>query len=113
MLILLCEQHSEVLVITYLHELLDSFAPNDPMYSANYTGWDGMSTADLQSIYKYGIVRGMPLYSSELKNNSRYVTLQGASITITWLGDELYIDLSRVVVKDYLTANGVLQVLDR
>ena len=92
---------------------LTSLLPNSPLYGASYTGFEGLSEVDLQSLYQYCILPGQVLYSTDLKNSSKFKTPQGDSITVTRLNDELYIDTSKIIMRDFLTTNGVLQVLDR
>lgn len=91
---------------------LTSLLPDDPAYGASYTGLDGMSKADLDSLFQYSVLPGQVLYSAEMKNNTRYKMPQGNSITITLVDDELYIDTSKVIMRDFLTTKGVVQVLD-
>lgn len=92
---------------------LTSLLPNAPAYGASYTGLDGMSEADLDSLFQYSVLPGQVLYSTEMKNNTKYKMPQGNSITITLVDNELYIDSSKVIIRDFLTTNGVVQVLDR
>ena len=92
---------------------LTSLLPNAPAYGASYTGLDGMSEVDLDSLFQYSVLPGQVIYSTEMKNNTRYKMPQGKSITITLVDDEMYIDTSKVIMRDFLTNNGVVQVLDR
>lgn len=52
------------------------------------------------------------LYSTELKNNSQLNTLQNLPLTITTIQSDIYADSALITTRDYLTSNGVLQVLD-
>ena len=65
------------------------------------------------TIFEYALVVGPVAYSSRLQNGTVMKTLAGKDITVTILGNDTYIDASKIIIRDYITANGVLQVLDR
>lgn len=92
---------------------LTVFGPNSTQFSASYTGWDGLSSTDLLSILQYSISEGPVVYSSKFKNNTKIPTLDGISSKMTELNGQFYIDTSLVTTRDFLTSNGVLQILDR
>ncbi|KIW93818.1 uncharacterized protein Z519_05133 [Cladophialophora bantiana CBS 173.52] len=92
---------------------LTIFAPNSSKFSAGFTGWDGLSETDLLSILEYSISQGTVYYSSEFKNNTKIPTLDGISATMTEADGQFYVDTSLIKTRDYLTSNGVLQILDR
>jgi uncharacterized surface protein with fasciclin (FAS1) repeats len=92
---------------------LSCFGVNSPQYSSSYTGFDGLDSASLLTIFDYALVVGPVAYSSRLQNGTVMKTLAGKDITVTILGNDTYIDASKVIIRDYITANGVLQVLDR
>ena len=91
---------------------LTIWGPNDPRYGAAYTGWDGLDEQDLLSIFQYSIVQGTVAYSSTLKNNTKYKTLNGEDITTTQIDNDFYVDASKITTRDYICSNGVLQVID-
>lgn len=91
---------------------LTVWGPNSTQFSADFTGWNGLSTADLQSILRYSISEGPVWYSSTFENNTKVPTLDGISATMTSLNGQFYIDTSLIKARDYLTSNGVLQILD-
>lgn len=92
---------------------LTIFGPNDPRFGATFTGFEGMSQETLDAIFSYSIVQGTVIYSDLLKNNTKYETLQGASIVITEANGGYYVDQARIKTRDYLCANGVLQIIDQ
>lgn len=101
--------------VTIANSLADLtvWGPNDTRYGATYEGFDGLSQTDLLGIFQYSISRGTVFYSSEFKNNSEIPTLENISATMTELDGQFYIDTSLITARDYLTSNGVLQILDR
>ena len=76
-------------------------------------GWEGMSNQALQAVFEYAIVSGTVAYSTSLRNQSTFRTLEGKDVKITVADGETYVDASKVTSRDYLTSNGVLQILDR
>ncbi len=92
---------------------LTVWGPNSQSFGASFTGWDGLSQDDLNSIFEYSISQGTVVYSSEFKNNSKIPTLEQISATMTELDGQFYIDAAKITTRDYLTSNGVLQILDR
>jgi uncharacterized surface protein with fasciclin (FAS1) repeats len=92
---------------------LTIFGPNSPAYGASFTGFDTLSQADLNAMFKYGAVVGEVIYSDKLKNNTRFKTLEGSSVTITELNGGIYVDQALITTRDYLTSNGVIQVIDQ
>ena len=91
-----------------------SFGPNNPSYGADFTGWDGKSTADLDKILLYSIAQNSnPLYSPQLTNNTRFQTMEGEDVRVTKLeGVGTFIDAAEITDADYLISSGVLHVLD-
>lgn len=71
-----------------------------------------MPNQELQRIFEYALVDGTVAYSPILKNQSTFKTLLGEEVTITVADDGTYVDASKVISTDYLTSNGVIQVLD-
>jgi uncharacterized surface protein with fasciclin (FAS1) repeats len=92
---------------------LTIFGPNSTDFSASFTGWDGLTSTDTLSILEYSISQGPVLYSSKFRNNSDIPTLDGISSRMTEQNGTFYVDTSRIKDGDYITSNGVLQILDR
>ena len=101
--------------VTIVNSLSDLtvFAPNSTQYSASYDGWNGLSSTDLLSVLEYSISEGPVIYSSDFKNNSKIPTLERISMTMTEQNGKFFVDTSLITSRDYLTSNGVLQILDR
>ncbi|ETI25440.1 hypothetical protein G647_02213 [Cladophialophora carrionii CBS 160.54] len=91
---------------------LTIFGPNSSRFSASFTGWEGLSSTDLLSILQYSISQGPVRYSSTFQSNTQIPTLDGISATMTEQDGQFYVDASLITTKDYLTSNGVLQILD-
>lgn len=92
---------------------LTVWGPNSAQYGATFTGWDGLSQVELLQIFQYSVTEGEVVYSSDFKNNSKIPTGDKLSLTMTSLDGDFYVDTSRITTTDYLTSNGVLQILDR
>jgi uncharacterized surface protein with fasciclin (FAS1) repeats len=94
-------------------ENLSCFGVNSPQFADSYTGYEGLDAASLLEVFEYGLMTGPVAYSSRLTNGTVLKSLSGKDITVTVLGDDIYLDASKVIARDYLTSNGVVQVLDR
>jgi uncharacterized surface protein with fasciclin (FAS1) repeats len=92
---------------------LTIFAPNSTDFSASFTGWNGLSSTDTLSVLRYSISQGPVLYSTRFKNNSEIQTLDGLSSHMTQVNGSYYVDMALIKGVDYITSNGVLQILDR
>ncbi|KIW66132.1 hypothetical protein, variant [Phialophora macrospora] len=100
--------------VTIVNSLSDLtiFGPNSSQFSTSFTGWDGLSSTDLLSIFQYSISQGPVLYSSNFRNDTEIPTLDGISATMSEQDGQFYVDASLITTRDYLTSNGVLQILD-
>lgn len=92
---------------------LTIFGPNDPRFGATFTGFEGLSREALNSIFLYSAVQGTVIYSDLFKNNTKLKTMHGASVTLTDANGGFYVDMARIKARDYICANGVLQVIDQ
>ena len=92
---------------------LTIWGPNDPQFGATFTGFEALSRQALDSIFKYSAIKGTAVYSDMFKNNTKFKTMQGESVVITEANDGFYVDQARIKTRDYLCANGVLQVIDQ
>ena len=95
---------------------LTVFGPNSPQFGAGFTGFDSLTQPELDAIFRYSIVQqSPPLYSSELRNATRHPTLQNSSsLLLTQSPSDptiFYADAAEITTRDYLTSNGVLQIL--
>ncbi len=68
----------------------------------------------LVKILTYHVVSGKYLSADvkQLPDGAQVPTLSGESITVTFKGDEVYVDGAKVVQVDIETDNGVIHVID-
>jgi uncharacterized surface protein with fasciclin (FAS1) repeats len=101
--------------VTIINTLSDLtvWGPNSPQFGASFTGWDGLDETSLLDIFEYSISEGAVVYSSLFRNNSKLPTLDKLSLTMTNISGGFYVDTALITTTDYLTSNGVLQVIDR
>ena len=88
-------------------------APNSPHYSTDFTGWDDLTVEQQLEIWKYHLVNGSVLFSTDLMNGSTFTTSAGLDFTAWVVDGEVYINDAKVTQPDLLQANGVIQVLDK
>jgi uncharacterized surface protein with fasciclin (FAS1) repeats len=93
-------------------ENLSCFGANSPDFAGQFTGYQGLDTTSLLQVFEYALTTGPVAYSTTLKNGTVMKSLMGKKITVTVLGDDIFLDASKVIGRDYLTSNGVVQVLD-
>lgn len=90
---------------------LTVFAPTDAAFAAIESTVAGLSVAELTDVLKYHVVP-VAVLSSELKDGSVETLLTDKSVTISLDGDGVMVDDASVVVKDVVTTNGVIHVVD-
>ena len=96
---------------------LTIFGPDGAEYGADFTGWDGKSQAELDEIFMYHALLEV-FYTPELKNNTELQTLANRSIdartyTASNKQSATFFDQAQLTGPNYITANGVLHVIDR
>lgn len=95
---------------------LTFLGPNNPEYGNDFTGWDGLSQDQLNSLFLYHAIPEL-VYTTSLKNNSQLITLANTTVTArTYTSTNqsaTFFDQGHVTISNYLTSNGVLQVIDR
>ncbi|KIW65001.1 hypothetical protein PV04_07293 [Phialophora macrospora] len=91
---------------------LTVFGPNDPRFGASFTGFDGLTDDQRLKIFSYHCVAGRVLYSTDLTNNTHFNTLDNLPITSYDVDNTTFMNNAQITAKDYLTANGVLQVIN-
>jgi hypothetical protein len=57
-------------------------------------------------------VAGQVLYSTDLTNNTHFNTVDNLQVTSYDIDNKTFINNAQITTKDYLTANGVLQVIN-
>jgi uncharacterized surface protein with fasciclin (FAS1) repeats len=69
--------------------------------------------AEITSILTYHVVNGTVGYSSDLKNGTSLMTLEGGNVTITIMNGTVFVNDAKVVVPNVLVAGGVVHVIDK
>ena len=95
---------------------LTIFGPNSPDYGAEFTGWNGKSQDELNAIFMYHGIHEVR-YADGLTNGTKLKSLQGNELLVSeyrnGTDDVLFLNNARITGTNYLTANGVLHVIDR
>ncbi len=101
--------------VTIINSLSDLtvWGPNNPQFGASFTGWEGLDETSLLEVFEYHVSQGEVIYSSQFRNNSKIPTLDKLSLTMTNISGGFFVDAARITTTDYLTSNGVLQIIDR
>lgn len=87
------------------------FAPSNSAFQNIGSALGNATSQMLTDILTYHVVEGVVGYSSGLMNMS-LPTVQGDDITITVIGDEVFVNSAQVVIPNVLIANGVVHVID-
>jgi transforming growth factor-beta-induced protein len=91
------------------------FAPTDAAFAALPAGTlDALladPSGDLTQILLYHVV-GAKALSTDLSNGQTIVTLQGESVTVSFMDGKVYINNAQVTVADVVADNGVVHVID-
>ena len=91
------------------------FAPTDAAFAALPAGVLDALLADpngaLTEVLFYHVVGGTAL-STDLTDGQEVVTLNGASVTVTITGGNVFINDAQVIIADLIADNGVVHVID-
>lgn len=91
------------------------FAPTDAAFAALPAGVLDALLADpngaLTEVLFYHVVGGTAL-STDLSDGQEVITLNGASVTVTIDGGNVFINDAQVIVADLIADNGVVHVID-
>ncbi|KAI9870279.1 MAG: hypothetical protein M1823_008794, partial [Watsoniomyces obsoletus] len=87
------------------------FVPNNAAFQAIGSALPNLTIEQVTSILTYHVVQGTVGYSALLSNTS-LPTVEGTSVTISIIGDAVFVNSARVVLPDVLVANGVVHVID-
>jgi uncharacterized surface protein with fasciclin (FAS1) repeats len=100
-------------LVTTVDDLSDVtiFAPSNAAFSAIGSALGNLSTAQLESILTYHVVKGTVGYSTTLTNTT-LTTVNGEKVTITIENGNVYVNSAKVITPDVLVANGVVHVID-
>ena len=75
---------------------------------------DSLPDAQFQAMMGYHLIVGTIMYSCEAKNESLPTyTVNNELVQITVVGDDIYVNSAKVVVKDILINSGVAHILDQ
>jgi uncharacterized surface protein with fasciclin (FAS1) repeats len=103
----------------YVNGILDVpnvtyFIPNSAEALANATNIIKVNgtSAELEALFEYHIVRDFLGYSPLLTNGTSLKTAQGENITITIQDGQMFVNSAKVIETDLIVANGVVHVLD-
>lgn len=72
-----------------------------------------MSQEELAATFNYHAVPDFLGYSSQLTSGMQLRTVEGTNITITIQGNTTFVNSAKIIVSDYLVANGVVHLIDR
>ena len=103
----------------YVHEQLDArdvtyFIPNTAGAVSKFNEMaKAWSDDDLKRNFQYHVIPRYLGYSDSFKNGTSLKTAEGTNLTITMVGDDVYVNAAKVVSTDILVANGVIHVIDR
>jgi transforming growth factor-beta-induced protein len=87
------------------------FAPADSAFQSLGPAIANMTSDELASILDYTILPQV-VYSTGLKNGTKFLASQGENITVLHSGNNVYINSAQLLTSDILIANGVLHVID-
>jgi len=65
-----------------------------------------------ETLFAYHIVPGI-VYSTSMKDGMKLPTFAGKNLTVSIIGDDIYIDGAKIMASDNLIANGVLHTIDK
>ncbi|KAK4614926.1 Fasciclin-like arabinogalactan protein [Fulvia fulva] len=91
---------------------LTVFIPSNEAFAALGTGYEGLDTEALTDILTYHVIAGNVLFSPELSNTT-VPSLQGTDLTVTVLGDAVFINEAQVIIPNIIIANGVAHVINQ
>jgi uncharacterized surface protein with fasciclin (FAS1) repeats len=89
------------------------FAPSNAAFQAIGSALPNLTMAEITSILTYHVVNGTVGYSSDLKNGTSLMTLEGGNVTITIMNGTVFVNDAKVVVPNVLVAGGVVHVIDK
>jgi uncharacterized surface protein with fasciclin (FAS1) repeats len=87
------------------------FVPNNAAFQAIGSALPNLTMEQITSILTYHVVEGTVAYST-LLSNTTIASVEGTDLTITIIGDEVFVNSAQVIVPDVLVANGVVHVID-
>jgi len=88
-------------------------APSPEAFEA--AGINKLSDTELRSLFEYHTIinSGFIGYTPALKNATTYKTKSGLSFLVTYKGNTIYINDAKIVARNQILRNGVIQVIDK
>lgn len=88
------------------------FAPDNAAFQDIGSVLGNFTTDELTGVLDYHVVEGTVAYSTDLKNNTQFTTLDGQNITVRIENGSIFVDSARVTRPNLLVANGVVHIID-
>lgn len=89
------------------------FAPENSAFQAIGSALGNLTADQLSGILEYHVLNGTLAYSTDLKNDTQYTSVDGRNITVRIENGSVFVDSARVVTPNVLVANGVVHVIDK
>jgi len=87
------------------------FAPQNAAFQALGPAISNMTSDELSSVIDYLTIPNL-VFSTDLKNGSKFATKQGGNLTVLHVGNNVYVNAAQLLASDNLIANGVLHIID-
>lgn len=92
---------------------LTFFSPNSMAAVTEMTSIaEGLNKTQSGALFAYHCVPSV-MYSNGLKDGMKLKTLQGQELTISVVGDDIYVNHAKILTSNNLIANGVLHTVDK
>lgn len=95
---------------------LTILGPNSPDFGADWKGWDGKPQEELDRVFMYHAFPGVR-YADTFNNGTEMKSVMGENVVVHEYSNAtdgvVFINDARLKTVNYLTANGVLHVIDR
>ncbi|RPB26614.1 FAS1 domain-containing protein [Terfezia boudieri ATCC MYA-4762] len=89
-------------------------APSPEAFAAAENQLKALSEDQLRSLFDYHtIVSGFIGYTPTFQNGRTYKTKSGLSFVVTFKGNDIYINDAKIIARNHILKNGVIQVLDK
>lgn len=89
------------------------FAPENSAFQAIGSALGNFTTGQLTAILECHVLNGTLAYSTDLKNDTQYIAVDGRNLTVRIENGSIFVDSARVVTPNLLVANGVVHVIDK
>jgi uncharacterized surface protein with fasciclin (FAS1) repeats len=91
-----------------------TFVPNseEALNAFNAFNDKSPSQEQLGAMFNYYVVQDFIGYSTRLEDGMGLKTVNGNNLTITKRGNDTFVNGAKIIISDYLIANGVAHVVD-